>query len=150
MKVVALVAWSNGTISMDEKSVLDIEDALAAELIAQGICADASTYFGGDSGGAAEYINFTAPSTCDHTYAEVLAAYEAGKVLIARITGTVDGNTTTVETFLRKANDSLFEAGVCVLNGSSGSNLVFIQVLASISSSTAYAYLRKYLAAQGS
>ncbi len=50
-KVVALQTWSNGTITMDEKSVLDIEDALATDLIAKGICADASTYFGGGSTG---------------------------------------------------------------------------------------------------
>lgn len=50
MKVVALQTWSNGSFSMDEKTVADIPDDLAAELIAKGICADASSYFGG--GGA--------------------------------------------------------------------------------------------------
>lgn len=50
-KVVALVAWSNGNVTMEEKGVYDIKDALATDLIAQGLCADAATYFGG--GGSA-------------------------------------------------------------------------------------------------
>ena len=84
-KVVALQTWSNGTITMDEKSVLDIEDALAADLISKGIVADAATYFGGGSGGGVdvEIVKCVSgsPNTCDHTYAQLKAAYEAGKVL---------------------------------------------------------------------
>ena len=38
-RVVALQAWSNGSITMEEKQIADLQDALAAELIAQGIVA---------------------------------------------------------------------------------------------------------------
>lgn len=51
-KVVALKAFSTGTLTMEEKQVADIEDALADSLIAQGVCADAAVYFGGGGGGA--------------------------------------------------------------------------------------------------
>lgn len=89
-KVVALQTWSNGTITMDEKSVLDIEDALASDLIAKGIVADAATYFGGGSGGGVdvEIVKCVSgsPNTCDHTYAQLKSAYEAGKVLYCEAT----------------------------------------------------------------
>ena len=57
-KVVALQTWSNGIITMDEKSVMGIDDALADSLIAAGICADAETYFG-TGGGGESYNKFT-------------------------------------------------------------------------------------------
>ena len=53
MKVVALKAWSNGSYSMEEKSVADIPDDLAEELIAAGAVAESPDYYGGggDQGG---------------------------------------------------------------------------------------------------
>lgn len=42
MRVVALQTWSNGTITMEEKSVQEIPDALAEQLIADGIVARAA------------------------------------------------------------------------------------------------------------
>ena len=50
MKVVALVAWSNGSYSMDEKTVAEIPDGLASELIAKGIVAESPDYYGSESG----------------------------------------------------------------------------------------------------
>ena len=70
-KVVALQAWSNGSISMDEKSVLDIEDALASELIAAGICADASTYFGGGGTVGGVLVVTDTDGTLDKTWQEI-------------------------------------------------------------------------------
>ena len=71
-KVVALQTWSNGTITMDEKSVLDIDDALATDLIAKGIVADAATYFGGGgSGGGVLVVNMDENSTLDKTWQEI-------------------------------------------------------------------------------
>ena len=74
-KVVALQTWSNGTITMDEKSVAEIDDALATDLIAKGICADAATYFGGGgSGGGVLVVNETVSGethTLDKTWQEI-------------------------------------------------------------------------------
>jgi len=81
MKVVALQTWSNGTITMDEKSVLDIDDALATDLIAKGIVADAATYFGGGSGGGVLVVTDT-DGTLDKTWQEIHDAFVAGSVLI--------------------------------------------------------------------
>ena len=39
MRVVALKAWSNGSVSMEERQIAELPDALAAQLIAQGIVA---------------------------------------------------------------------------------------------------------------
>lgn len=39
MRVVALKAWSNGSISMEERQIAELPDALAMSLIAQGIVA---------------------------------------------------------------------------------------------------------------
>ena len=74
-KVVALQTWSNGSVTMDEKSVLDIDDALATDLIAKGIVADAATYFGGGGSGGLPEV----------TEADV------GKVLTVIITGATKG-----------------------------------------------------------
>lgn len=76
-RVVALQTWSNGTITMDEKSVLDIEDALAADLIEKGIVADAATYFGGGSGGGELAVNISISdnvATLDKTFDEIAGA----------------------------------------------------------------------------
>lgn len=81
-KVVALQAWSNGSISMDEKSVLDIEDALASELIAAGICADASTYFGGGGTGGGVLVVTDTDGTLDKTAGEIFTAFNNGMVII--------------------------------------------------------------------
>ena len=89
MKVVALQTWSNGSYSMDEKTVQDIPDSLATELIAKGICADAATYFGGGgSGGGVLVVTFTNPNNfpkeADYTFEEIKSAYDNGSVLLAK------------------------------------------------------------------
>lgn len=83
-KVVALQTWSNGTITMEEKSVMDIDDTLADSLIAAGICADAEDYFGtggGGGGGGVLMVHVTVTEeggeevyTLDTTYADIAAA----------------------------------------------------------------------------
>ena len=88
MKVVALQTWSNGTITMEEKSVQDIPDALAEQLIADGICADAAEYFGG-GGGDTLLLEFwnrisTEREINGHTYAELHDALTASKRVIMR------------------------------------------------------------------
>lgn len=91
MKVVALQTWSNGTITMEEKSVQDIPDALAEQLIADGICADAAEYFGGGGGdlviAKCKYKAVSNTMTCDMTYEEIKEAINAGKVVIGYYDG---------------------------------------------------------------
>ena len=88
-KVVALQTWSNGTITMDEKSVLDIDDALATDLIAKGIVADAATYFGGGSGGGVLVVHEDENATLDKTWQEIHDAMDNGIVLIKRENETI-------------------------------------------------------------
>lgn len=73
-KVVALQTWSNGTITMDEKSVMDIDDTLADSLIAAGICADAEDYFGtggGGGGGGGVLVVHSVNTKLDKTWQEI-------------------------------------------------------------------------------
>ena len=92
MKVVALQTWSNGTITMEEKSVQGIPDALAEQLIADGICADAAEYFGG--GGKVLLLEFNsedpnAEEINNCTYGELYDALIKNERVILRIyTGT--------------------------------------------------------------
>ena len=88
-KVVALKTWSNGTITMDEKSVQDIPDALASTLIAQGICADASSYFGGGGSGGGVLVVHDVNGTLDKTWQEIHDAFVAGSVRIQNVTGVI-------------------------------------------------------------
>lgn len=86
MRVVALVAWSNGSVTMEEKGVYEVEDALATDLIAQGLCADAATYFGGGSGGGVLVVHETVSGTVhtlDKTWKEIHDALLLGHVAIA-------------------------------------------------------------------
>lgn len=84
MRVVALKAWSNGFTSMEEKGVYDVNDEIAQELIAQGLCADAATYFGGDYSSEPFYVNVNSyPESITTTHEEVLAAHAAGKKFFA-------------------------------------------------------------------
>lgn len=78
-RVVALVAWSNGAITMEEKGVYDIDDALATDLIAQGLCADAATYFGGGGSGGGVLVVTDTLGKLDKTWVEINAGIsEAG------------------------------------------------------------------------
>lgn len=83
-RVVALVAWSNGTITMEEKGVYEIDDALATDLIAQGLCADAATYFGGgSSGGGGVLVVHDVEGTLDKTWQEIANALGSTGAVIA-------------------------------------------------------------------
>lgn len=87
-RVVALLAWSNGNVTMEEKGVYDIDDALATDLIAQGLCADAATYFGGGGSGGGDvviaHITISGMNVlCDMTYQEIKQAIDDGKTVIA-------------------------------------------------------------------
>lgn len=82
-KVVALQTWSNGTITMDEKSVFDIDDALAADLIAKGIVADAATYFGGGGSGGGVLVVTDTEGTLNKTWQEIHDAMLSGGAVVS-------------------------------------------------------------------
>ena len=86
MRVVALKAFSTGTLTMEEKQVKEIPDELAAELIEQGIVAKSPEYYGGSGGG--DFI-VTFPSkengaVSDVTKGELFNACESGKRIVIR------------------------------------------------------------------
>ncbi len=89
MRVVALSAFSTGTLTMEEKQVKDIPDALASELIAKGIVADAATYFGGGSGGGVLVVHDN-DDTLDKTWQEIAnAVAKSGAALVYEQNGVI-------------------------------------------------------------
>lgn len=68
MKVVALMAWSNGSYSMEEKSVADIPDALAEELITKGVVAESPDYYGGGGSGGGGIVVANVINNGDYTF----------------------------------------------------------------------------------
>ncbi len=100
MKVVALQTWSNGEITMEEKSVQDIPDALAEQLIADGICADAAEYFGGGGSGGGEFVitfaSFTDGAESDVTKGEIYDAIVSGKEIVLAATSGSRKNVTNI------------------------------------------------------
>lgn len=74
----------NGNVTMEEKGVYEIDDALATDLIAQGLCADAATYFGGGSGGGVLVVHDVS-GTLDKTWQEI---HDADAAVIHSTNGT--------------------------------------------------------------
>ena len=106
MRVVALKAWSNGSISMEERQIAELPDALATSLIAQGIVAPTAlpAVTDADEGkvltvnnsgvwGAQnpKFVVTLTPTaldysgTMDHTVAEIDAAYKEGQEIWFKI-----------------------------------------------------------------
>lgn len=81
-RVVALVAFSTGAITMEEKSVYEVDDALATDLIAQGLCADAATYFGGGGSGGGVLVVTDTEGTLNKTWQEIHDAMLVGGAVV--------------------------------------------------------------------
>ena len=121
MRVVALKAWSNGSISMEERQIAELPDALATSLIAQGIVAPTAlpAVTDADEGkvltvnnsgvwGAQnpKFVVTLTPTaldysgTMDHTVAEIDAAYKAGQKIVFHLAveglGSFDSDVTMV------------------------------------------------------
>lgn len=109
MRVVALKAFSTGTLTMGEKQVKEIPDELAAELIEQGIVAKSPEYYGGSGGGGVLVVHDN-DGTLEKTWKEIKDA-DFAVVKISNENGYESGCVTNVGKINTNYDVQAFEWG---------------------------------------
>lgn len=118
MQIRALKAFSTGTFAMEQYEIRDVDDTLAASLIAQGLAAEV----GGSGGGVLVLTESVSPYNSNYrnlseSFATINAALIEGKSVILKsgnyvqgtIVGTYEEGVTTYEpVVLRKAKFKMF------------------------------------------